>query len=57
MNSLVDEVLPMLTDLALKKLKLKDKSYKMQIAAVCMPLSLIFVSSGMNFRNKNFAPQ
>ena len=27
-NSLVDEALPMLTDLALKKLKLKDKSYK-----------------------------
>jgi hypothetical protein len=27
-NSLVDKALPMLTDLALKKLKLKDKSYK-----------------------------
>jgi hypothetical protein len=27
-NSFVDEALPMLTDLALKKLKLKDKSYK-----------------------------
>ena len=26
--SSVDEALPMLTDLALKKLKLKDKSYK-----------------------------